>query len=161
MSGTPPTPLFQRFHSPGDCASLQLLNTLESLTFIPFLGNESATRQLNRNGECHDSSSSRVMTIFSKKSSNTCLGEGFTFTKKCPEIFDSKHVSRGPLKVMVRVRPFGNSRTPTDETWWNGSWDPFTISIGRTFQENSKGSFLADDLSMCKGGFIYRYWYPR
>ena len=36
----------KRFHSPGDCASLQLLNTLESLTFIPFLGKaESATRQ--------------------------------------------------------------------------------------------------------------------
>lgn len=39
MYGTPP------IRSPGDCASLQLLKTLESLTFIPFLGTESATRQ--------------------------------------------------------------------------------------------------------------------
>ena len=101
---------------------------------------------------------------YSKKSSNKCLGEGLTgktsllvtFTKKCPDIFDSKHASWGPLKAIVRVRPFGNSQTPTDETWWNGSWDPFTISIGKTFQENSKGSFLADDLSMCKGVF-YQY----
>ena len=62
-----------------------------------------------------------------------------------------------PLRRSCVSRPFGNSQTPTDETWWNGSWDPFTISIGKTFQENSKGSFLADDLSMCKGVFLSIY----
>lgn len=113
------TPFSTFCKSPGDCASLQLLNTLESLTFIPFLGKaESATRQ---------QIGFRGMTWqlviksddkYSKKSSNKCLGEGLTgktsllvtFTKKnAPEIFDSKHVSLwAPLRRLVRVRPFGN-----------------------------------------------------